>query len=254
MLDATSSLSSPWQMFLKHMKKVLLLRILLPRPARPNPNSDQPMFVFILYIFGISHRADHITVFFRRTWNSRLLWAISYSVLLVHFPFSFRLQGNPWRSNIFYSGAKTDLFCVYFFLPLCQQRSHEQIITLHKSFSHQIRLTNVLIEVYLLEDSPHSTFVFTTHALYAFTTSHFTSITRQQIYVSTSQHIAYSYAIALLHVFPDPRTFLFRICIMCQEILMPRIQLPCSLSSPLPLSWHIYLWFIHSSFRSCHSV
>ena len=63
MLDATSSLSSPWQMFLKHMKKVLLLRVFLPRPARPNSNSVQPMFVFILYIFGISHRANHIPSF-----------------------------------------------------------------------------------------------------------------------------------------------------------------------------------------------
>ena len=60
MLDATSLLSSPWQMFLKHMMKVLLLRVFPPRPARPNTNSAQPRFVFILYISRISQRADHI--------------------------------------------------------------------------------------------------------------------------------------------------------------------------------------------------
>ena len=60
-LDATSSLSSPWQMFLKHMKKVLLLRVFPPHPARPNSNSAQSTFVFILYISGISQRADYIS-------------------------------------------------------------------------------------------------------------------------------------------------------------------------------------------------
>ena len=142
MLDATSSLSSLWQMFLKHMKKVLLLRVFLRRHARINSNSVQPMLVFILYIFGISHRADHITVFFRRTWNSWLLWAISCSVLVIYFSFPFHVQGIAWKSNLFYSGEKTDLFCFYFFLPFRQQRSHEQIITLHKSFpEQQTRLT-----------------------------------------------------------------------------------------------------------------
>ena len=105
-------------------------------------------------------------VFLRRTWNSWLLWAISYSVLLIHFPFPFRVQGNLWRSNFLYSGAKTDLFCVYFFLPLCQQWSHEQIITLQKSISPQMRLTNVWIEVNLMKDSPHSTSLFSRHMLY----------------------------------------------------------------------------------------
>lgn len=156
MLDATSSLSSLWQMFLKHMKKVLLLRVFLRRHARINSNSVQPMFVFILYLFGISHRADHITVFFRRTWNSWLLWAFSCSVLPIHFSFPFHVQGIAWKSNLFYSGAKTDLFCVYFFLTFRQQQSHEQIITLHKSLPQQIRLRNVCIEVNIMEDSPLS--------------------------------------------------------------------------------------------------
>ena len=96
---------------------------------------------------------------------------------------------------------------------------------------------------------------FATHALYAFTTSHFTSITRQQIYVLTSQHIAYSYAFALQHVFPDLRTFLFWICIMCQEIPTPRIKLirrPFSLSSPIPHGIFIFDLYIVTSFPYCH--
>jgi hypothetical protein len=55
-------------------------------------------------------------------------------------------------------------------------------------------------------------------------TSHFTSITRQQIYVLTSQHIAYSIRYRSATRFSRSANVFFRICIMCQETLTPRIK------------------------------
>ena len=98
-----------------------------------------------------------------------------------------------------------------------------------------------------------------------FTTSHFISIRRQQIYVSTSQHILYSIRsrtlLALLHVFFFPicaRFFSnFESCVKNPDASHKTnpSKPPGSLSSPVSLSLMAFLSLIYTLwhlFRSCH--
>ena len=241
-LDAMSSLSGPWQIFLKHMKKVLLSRVFSPRPAMPNLNSAQPRYVFILYISRVSQRADYII----RLPPPSLKSATTLSQLRLCSPHPLRV-----------------------FLPCPRKSPKVELSPLRNENRSTLRSLSpppppavvvwanyhVLpvppppsapkkwLDKNLMGDSPHLHISLFSCGIY----HHSTSITRTTIYISISQYAALLYTLSRCYTFfPDLCTFLLEFVKKSKSWRLAPIPTVISGSlSSSNISWNFYFWYMH---------